>query len=460
MSDFATTHANHIQAARDFTPQAITQLSWSRDQIAEAQTLGLRKVVAHAQQHSPYYANLIGSLEASTLDLSDLTKIPPLTKAIVMEHWDDIVTDRSLKLEDVLNHLDQLHRGEVDNPYFRGDLYAAATGGTSGKRGVYLWDWETFIVTANITYRMEMQRDLAQPPTGPRRTAVVCAGSYVHASRLLYPTSLDPKREIQVFPADTPLDSMVEALNRYQPDRLIGYASIVQELCALAQDGKLKIDLNRISTNSEPLFQEARDLAKEVWGIGINDAWGSVEIGLAATEGDDYGGVSLAEDFVIFEPVDDEDLPMQDPHFAERVLCTKLYGTEMPMIRYEMTDKMTFDIDANPDAPGCRRIKEIRGRADDWFVYAGSVKVHPMSFRGVLGQERHISEYQVIQTERGADVRVITHGDISFEALHLAVERLLKDAGVSQPEVTFKRVEELPRHPQTNKLKRFVPLGG
>ncbi|MEM6584024.1 MAG: hypothetical protein AAF699_22310 [Pseudomonadota bacterium] len=458
MEDFAAIRARHIADTRRLTPEAVARLDWSGDQIQESQTQGLRKIVAYAQQHSPYYAGLIGSLEASALDLNDLTKIPPLTKELVMTHWDEIVTDRSVKLEQVLEHLDSLNRGDTDNPYFHGDLYAAATGGTSGKRGVYLWDWETFAVTTNITFRMEHQQDLREPPKGPRRTAVVCAGSYVHASKMVFPATLDPQRETRVFPADMPLDRMVYEMNAYQPDRLVGFASIVEELCAMALDGALKIKLNRIAANSEPLFSEAREMAKEAWGININDTWGSVEIGAAATEGNSYGGASLAEDFVIFEAVDDNDQPMPQPDRAERLLCTKLYGTVMPMIRYEMTDSMTFDLQNNPDAPGCRRILEIRGRADDWFVYGKSIKIHPMVFRDVLGQERHVSEYQVQQTSGGAHVLVIAHGDLPEEQLESRLVTVLRDAGLAAPNVNVKRVESLPRHPETNKLKRFVPL--
>jgi len=123
-----------------------------------------------------------------------------------------------------------------------------------------------------------------------------------------------------------------------------------------------------------------------------------------------------------------------------------------------MTDTMTFDLGENPDAPGCRRITEIKGRADDWFVYQGKVKVHPMIFRGVLGQDRHISEYQVQQTPRGARVLVIAHGDFHPDRARKALHGVLHGAGLRNAEVSVERVADLPRHPQTNKLKRFVPL--
>jgi hypothetical protein len=63
---------------------------------------------------------------------------------------------------------------------------------------------------------------------------------------------LDPRREARVFPASRPIPELISGLNEYQPDRLVGYASIIQELCAEALDGRLQIRPRRISANSEP----------------------------------------------------------------------------------------------------------------------------------------------------------------------------------------------------------------
>lgn len=458
MESFDALRRRHIADVRHFTPEAVAHLDWTRNQVLDHQTRRLREVVAHAQQESPYHAQRLGHLDASRLELSDLPSIPPMTKADVMNHWDEIVTDRRLHLQGVTDHLRGLHSGQHQNFYYLDEFYAAATGGTSGKRGVFLWDWETFIGTANITYRMEVRQDLQHSADAPRRTAVICAGSFVHASRLLFPTQLDPQRDVRVIAAGTAIDAIVKELNDYQPDRLVGYASIVQELSAEALDGRLKIRPQRISTNSEPVLPEARQMAKEAWGTNIHNSWGSVEIGLVATEGDSFGGMTLAEDFVIVESVDAENRPVADATQADHVLVTKLYGSVMPLLRYEMTDTLVIDDGPNPDAPGYRRIVDIKGRSDSWFVYAGNLRIHPMVFRSVLGQDPHISEYQVQQTEHGARILAITHGDFAPAVSENALKKALTEAGLPDADVTIERVDELPRHPQTNKLKRFVPL--
>ncbi|WP_339909061.1 hypothetical protein [Symmachiella dynata] len=458
MANFAALREKHLADVRGFTAEAIERLSWTRDRVLEEQTLRLRSIVAAAQQKSPFHARRLGHLEASTLEVGDLAKIPPMTKAEVMADWDDVVTDQRLKQDDVNAHLKRLLSGEETNAYYLDEYYAAATGGSSGKRGLFLWDWETFVVTANITSRMEARQDLAHPPVGPKRTAVVCAGSYVHASRLLFPSMVDPERDVLVLPANTAMRTMVERLNEFQPDRLIGYSSIVEELCAEALDGRLQINLQRISTNSEPLPQQARDMAFQAWGINIHNQWGSVEIGVAGTEGNSYSGMTIAEDFLIFEPVDEHDQPVSDAAQADRLLVTKLYGQVMPMIRYELTDTVVLDGGPNPDAAGYRRITEVKGRADNWFVYPGDTKIHPMIFRSILGQEPHISEYQVQQTSTGARVLAMTHGDIPGDALKTALVRALAQGGLTNAEVSIEVVPDLPRHPETNKLRRFVPL--
>jgi phenylacetate-coenzyme A ligase PaaK-like adenylate-forming protein len=457
VDDFPTLRARHIDSVRSFTPEAVARLSWSRERVHHEQVRGLRRVLAHAQRHSSFHAARLGHVDAETFQLEDLVALPSMTKDDVMDAWDQVVTDRELHLEDVTAHLDKLLSGEKTDAYLPGKYYAAATGGFSGKRGIFLWDWETFVVTANIAYRMEARHDLREPPTGPRRTAVICAGSYVHASRFLFPTMLDPEREAQVFPAGRSIPELVAGLNEYQPDRLVGYASIIQALCAEALDGRLRIRPRRISTNSEPLLDEARAAALEAWGINIHNSWGSVEIGLAASEGESFDGMILAEDFLIFEAVDVDNRPVADLARAEKVLVTKLYGTVMPLIRYELTDSLIL-AEPNPEVPGCRRIREIKGRSDAWFVYPGNIRIHPMSFRGILGQDRHVSEYQVQQTLSGARVLAIVHGSFSAGPLEKALVEALAEAGLQGAIVTVQPVAELPRHPETNKLKRFVAL--
>ncbi|WOO42210.1 hypothetical protein [Rubellicoccus peritrichatus] len=457
MHHFEKLRAKNIQKFREVLPSAIEQLDWSRDQIQAEQTRRLRLTLANAKANSPFYAERLSAIDPATFELADLPRIPPITKAEVMENWDRIVTDPALTLEKANEHLAAVRDGKETNAYFLDKYYLCATGGSSGHRGLFVWDAELYACCAAITFRMESKLDLLNPPTSNRRTAVICAGSYLHASRMLFPSSNDPEREIKVIPAGTPIAQIVTALNAYQPDRIISYSSVLEELCAEAVDGRLNITPNRISANSEPLTEEAREAAKKAWGIDIHNQWGSVEVGVAGSEGEGFEGLVLAEDFCVFEAADEAgNLITEGP--ADHLIVTRLYGTTMPMIRYVLTDSPIITPPGGKDAPGCRRITEIRGRADIWFTYADGHKVHPMVFREVLGQYASIIEYQVHQTENGAKVDLITHQPIDSNIIEKTLRTKLSNIGLFEPKVDVSVVDKLERHPETNKLMRFVAL--
>ena len=59
-----------------------------------------------------------------------------LTKAMVMEHFDQLVTDPTVNLAEVEAHLAALH----GNERLHGRYWVAATSGTTGRRGIFLWD--------------------------------------------------------------------------------------------------------------------------------------------------------------------------------------------------------------------------------------------------------------------------------------------------------------------------------
>ena len=115
---------------RAFTPEAVTRLSWSRERVRHEQVRRLRRVLAHAQRHSPLHAVRLAHVNAEAFQLEDLVALPVMTKNDVMDAWDQVVTDRGLHLQDVTAHLDGLLSGEKTNAYPQGKYYAAATGGS------------------------------------------------------------------------------------------------------------------------------------------------------------------------------------------------------------------------------------------------------------------------------------------------------------------------------------------
>jgi phenylacetate-CoA ligase len=58
-----------------------------------------------------------------------------------MEHFDELVTDPAIKLAEVEAHLAALE----GNQRLRGRYWVAATSGTTGRRGIFLWNLDEWV---------------------------------------------------------------------------------------------------------------------------------------------------------------------------------------------------------------------------------------------------------------------------------------------------------------------------
>src|SRR3954466_7041997 len=68
------------------------------EQILATQQRRLRHLVAHARAHSPFYAERFRHIDPERFALQEL---PTLTKTAMMEHFDEFLTDRHLKLAEL-----------------------------------------------------------------------------------------------------------------------------------------------------------------------------------------------------------------------------------------------------------------------------------------------------------------------------------------------------------------------
>ena len=101
----------------------------------------------------------------------------------------------------------------------------------------------------------------------------------------------------------------------------------------------------------------------------------------------------------------------------------------------------------------------VEGRADEVFRY-GEVEVHPLVVRTVMVKNPAVVEYQVRQTELGVDVDVVADRDVDVDGMAGALEHGLCQAGLTGPRATVRTVDAVPRHPDTGKTRRFIPLNG
>ena len=104
---------------------------WTRAELERHQARRLAALRAFALARSPFYQRFHRGLERAPLHA-----LPVLTKAVMMENFDDLVTDRAIRLADAEAFLQEDHGGQL----FRQRYLVLSTSGSTGRRGVFLFD--------------------------------------------------------------------------------------------------------------------------------------------------------------------------------------------------------------------------------------------------------------------------------------------------------------------------------
>jgi phenylacetate-CoA ligase len=443
--------AAHLDAVGAALDDHRGRLDWSREQIDYHQTARLRALLGYAREKSAFHADRLRGIDPAVVTPADLADIPVMTKAQAQDDWDAIVTTGDLSRERAETILAQ----QQWFSYTHSDQQIFSSGGSSGVRGVYVWDWDFFVTIACLAWRTQA-REEQRHPTSPTRLAVLAAGGPPHASTPLFDVPTAPGMETVVIPAGDPIDQVVAAVASVRPTHLVGYATVIGQLARASLSGRLDIRPVRVSTNSEPLLEEDRSAIRDAWGAPVHNLWGSTEIGVQAVGCAQGDGLHVCEDEVILERVDEDGVPVGRDEPAARTLATGLANRTFPFIRYDLGDQVNWLPGSCPCGSAFVRVADIGGRRDDDFTY-GAATIPASVFRHVLGTDPQVVEYQVRQTIRGADV--LTVGAPDTVALSTALTAALQRHGLSDPEVAIHIVERLQRHDTTGKLKRFIPLG-
>ncbi len=487
--DYEVDRQRHVRARRARLGAEAALLTTPLAEVWRLRDERLRRLLRHARARSPWHARRLAGIDLDAISGADLSAIPPMTKADLLAHWDEIVTDPRLDLAAANAHLARVAAGG-EHSYLLDDYHVVASGGSTGVRAVVAWDFDGFLhhhlAYARVGLWRSRQEERAaahgepcepnqsnepgepsEPgtPRQPTAVAAIYAVNPVHISAALGRCFATDRYPTHLLSATTPLPELVAALNALQPTNLATYPSLLHLLARRAAAGALRLRLRRITTNGEPLLPEIRAAAEAAFGVTPENGWGTSETAPLACSDGVHDGLVLVEDKSVIEPVDDAGRPVPPGVRAAKVLATNVVNRLLPLIRYEVTDEVTFVDGPNPGPWTGRLIEQVHGRLDDAFAYGDEVTVHPFTFRAILGEEPRVSEYQVLQTPAGAEVRFCAaagsgDGDLASLSDRLArnLEGALRGAGLPAPRVALRRVDRLERHRETGKLRRFVPL--
>src|SRR5207245_10827103 len=98
----------HISDLLARMPENIIRVKWPAERIKVERQQRLRSLIRVAKEKSPWHRERRKNVDADSITEADLDKLPVMTKADLMNNFDEIITDKRLSLEMVNAHVASL----------------------------------------------------------------------------------------------------------------------------------------------------------------------------------------------------------------------------------------------------------------------------------------------------------------------------------------------------------------
>jgi phenylacetate-CoA ligase len=256
---------------------------------------------------------------------------------------------------------------------------------------------------------------------------------------------------------ETPLDRLVEAVNRIRPDVIRSYGTYLETVFRIVAARGLRMHVPKVLVyGGDSMTSEGRAFVEEQFGvpaIGLYNAVEAFKIGYLCEKRD---GFHLHEDLCHVEAVDDEGRRVPDGESGELVI-SNLVNRGTVLLNYRIGDLGRLSSEPCPCGRTTRRLIELEGRVAEVIHLPNGNILHQYSVAGVFRRFRGVLRYQLVQREPARfELRVMTVDGDAFERIADELEsefrRLLGGAGLS----VVREDGAEPGH--KGKFPRLVPL--
>lgn len=414
---------------------------WTSTQLKAHQAESLRQLREYAYARSPFYQRFHQGLFDRPLH-----ELPILTKSMLMEHFDEFVTDRSIRLDAVR----EFAAARTEDRLFLDRYRVAATSGSSGQPGFFLFDEPEWLAIVASFARGQEWSGAKINLLHRRKMATVASISPWHISSQVAVTAKSWWTPSIRIAASDPLETIIQRLNENQPDLLIAYASMSRILAEEQLAGRLHIRPGKTFTSSEVLTDETRRRVKAAWGDEPFNQYGATETADIAAEHKKCRHMHLFEDLVLVEVVNEQHQPVPTGTYGAKLLVTTLFSRTQPLIRYEMNDSIRLGTDACSSGLPFAIMESVRGRVEDELVLptksGGRVAVQPLVFNRVM-DILPVSGWQVVQ-DADDHLTVLLSGardEVVDATLADTLMQSLISEGATVPSIQVQRVSAIPK---------------
>lgn len=329
---------------------------WSRKQQDNFQLEELKKILTHAYLTVPYYKKLFdlhGIIPANILDFNDIKKIPYLTKDIIKENFNDLIS----------------------SDYKKRNLVKMSTGGSTGEPLIFLADKKEDRIK-EWAFVSHLWSRVGYNVRGLNKRVILMGSKptnnsfYEYKNRDLILSSYQLTRKN--------IRNYVNLLEKFNPDFIHCYPSSILLIANYIKENNITIKIPKLKAIlcvSENLRDEQREIISSAFQQRVYSFYGHSEHAAIAGECEKSKFYHIEPFYGYTEIIGSEDQKVTEEGERGEIISTSFLNYAMPLIRYKTNDIAIISSNVCECGRNHQLIKKLEGREQEYFITKDKEKV-------------------------------------------------------------------------------------
>jgi phenylacetate-CoA ligase len=376
----------------------LNRTQWlDRTALMNLQRQRLCRLLTYAYRYVPYYRCVFDRAgfrpDEVLTDLASLHKLPLLTKAIIGENFDDLLTTESRR---------------------RAQLSRSSTSGSTGQPLIFMLDADF-----RDYFTADVHRHLTWGGWEFGQSHAYLGGASFEVSQVqslrsrLMDWALNRCVTNAYILSEESMRAFAERIRRRRPCLLYGYASSLYHFAEFVRRSEFDdIRFKSVSSCAEVLYLHQRQLIERTFGCKVLDRYATRELGELGSQCEFQTGLHVSVESVYIEILDENGQPTC-PGEPGNIVVTSLNNCGMPFIRYMLADVASwYSGDACPCGRAHPMLSVVDGRHNDMFK-ARDGRIVWGGMANPLWDIEGVKQFQLVQrTYDSVLVRVVKEGGL------------------------------------------------
>lgn len=398
-------------------------------ELESLQLKKLKRIVSYAYHNTSYYKRIMDERGLSPdfiVSLKDIERLPILTKKIIQENTNDLISKQ----------------------YNKSELIQDASGGSTGEPTLYYKDLRRH----NIRRADQIRHDRWSGWDIGKRSALIWGAqrdlkSIQSKKEHIISRYIARHWELDAFEM-TPqkMDYFVAELERVKPSMILGYANALTKFAeyVIKNHPKHKIKLDGIISSAETLTANKRKTIESAFHCKVLNRYGSREVGLIASECKQQSGLHINADNLYVEITKGDNSVLKGS--SGDVVVTDFLNYGMPFIRYNLGDVGYMSADSCSCGRTLPLLGAIEGRTGDFFTAKTGTLIHGEYFTHLFYGVPEIKQFQMVQnTLESIDLKIVKSDLFRDEDILSPIVIKIKEMLGEQSKVNIIYLDEIPK---------------